>query len=141
MSEDNGNNGSGTLGFDEEMCVSYLLGELSENDQERFEAAYFADDVFFDRYMAVKNELLDLYSRGELDAADRIAKTPIWVLVGDQDSAGTVQNCRDMAAALEKGGGEVKFTVYPDVGHDCWTLTYDNPGAYEWLLSHRSALK
>src|SRR6187551_1497061 len=69
MSEHIGNNGSGTLGFDEEMCVSYLLGELSENDQERFEAAYFADDVFFDRYMAVKNELLDLYSRGELDAA------------------------------------------------------------------------
>lgn len=67
MPENIRNNGSPTLSFDEGMCERYLLGELSESDQEIFERAYFGNDVFFDRFMAFKNELLDLYSRGELD--------------------------------------------------------------------------
>jgi predicted peptidase len=80
---------------------------------------------------------MPLCGRGDLDAADKIAKTPIWVLVGDKDRPETVQNCRDMSAALEKAGGEVKLTVYPDLPHDCWTVTYDNPQVYEWLLGHQ----
>src|SRR5688572_2638494 len=76
MVENNANNGSTPLPFDEEMCERYLLGELTDADQERFETAYFTDDVFFDRFMAVKNELLDLYSRGELeqDKHERVRK-------------------------------------------------------------------
>ena len=31
---------------------------------------------------------------------------------------------------------DVQFTVYPDVGHDSWTETYDNEKLYEWFLSH-----
>ena len=68
MIEKNGNTGPDSLHFDEEVCERYVFGELSEDEQEEFETAYFNDDVFFDRFMAVKNELLDLYARGELDA-------------------------------------------------------------------------
>ena len=50
----------------EETCERYLLGELSEADRERFEEDYFADDELFERFLAVKDELLDLYARGEL---------------------------------------------------------------------------
>jgi len=84
---------------------------------------------------------MPLCGRGDLEAAEKIAKTPIWVLVGDEDQERTVQNCKDMAAALTKAGGEVKLTVYPMVKHDCWTITYDNPEVYEWLLSHRRPAK
>jgi predicted peptidase len=82
---------------------------------------------------------MPLCGRGDLEAVEKIAKTPIWVLVGDQDKDLVVQNCRDMAAALQKAGGEAKLTVYPGLGHDCWTVTYDNPEVYKWLLSHRRA--
>jgi predicted peptidase len=44
---------------------------------------------------------MPLCGRGDLSAADKLAKTPTWVLVGDKDRAETVQNCRDMAAALK----------------------------------------
>jgi predicted peptidase len=84
---------------------------------------------------------MPLCGRGDLEAVEKLAQTPIWVLVGDQDREQTVQNCKDMAAALNKAGGEVKLTVYPGVGHDCWTETYNNPEVYEWLLSHRRAGK
>ena len=67
MSGTNDNGKSGGLPFDEGMCERYLFGELGEAEQEIFEEAYFADDAFFNRYMSVKDEILDLYARGELD--------------------------------------------------------------------------
>lgn len=52
----------------EESCERYLLGELSEAERERFEEAYFEDDALFERFLAVKDELLDLHARGEFPA-------------------------------------------------------------------------
>lgn len=72
MSPSNGNGTSGSLLFDEAVCERYLFGELDGAEQERFESAYFNDDSFFNRFLAVKDELLDLYSRNELETGKRI---------------------------------------------------------------------
>jgi len=80
---------------------------------------------------------MPLCGRGDLDAVAKLAKTPIWVLVGAKDRSETVQNCQEMAAALAKAGCEGRFTLYFELPHDCWTVTYNNPETYEWLLSHR----
>jgi hypothetical protein len=50
----------------EETCERYLLGDLSDAEQAQLEEAYFADDALFERFLAVKDELLDAYARGEL---------------------------------------------------------------------------
>ena len=50
----------------EETCERYLLGELSEAEAGQFEEDYFANDELFERFLAVKEELLDAYARGEL---------------------------------------------------------------------------
>lgn len=71
MSGTNGNGTSGGIPFDERTCEQYLFGELSEPELETFETAYFNDDAFFNRFLAVKDELLDLYHRDELDADKR----------------------------------------------------------------------
>ena len=42
-----------------------------------------------------------------------------------------------MVDALKQAGGNVKFTVYPNAGHDAWTETYANPKLYEWLLEQK----
>ena len=42
-----------------------------------------------------------------------------------------------MVDALKQAGGNVKFTVYPNAGHDAWTDTYANPKLYEWLLEQK----
>lgn len=44
-----------------------------------------------------------------------------------------------MVEALKAVGAEVRFTVYPGVGHDAWTPTYSNPELYRWFLQHRRA--
>ena len=69
------------------------------------------------------------------DAA-KYGKLPIWVFHGDKDRAVKIEKSQVMVDAIKKAGGNVKFTIYPGVGHDSWTQTYDNPELYKWLLSH-----
>jgi predicted peptidase len=42
-----------------------------------------------------------------------------------------------MVAALKAAGGDPKFTVYPDAGHDSWTATYNDEAFWTWLLSQK----
>lgn len=71
------------------------------------------------------------------DLAFRLKKTPVWIFHGEQDKTVPIALSESMAAALKKAGADVKFTRYPDLGHDCWTKTYANPELYEWFLSHK----
>lgn len=69
-------------------------------------------------------------------AARRLKDMPIWVFHGAKDPTVPIKSSEDMVDALKKAGADVKFTVYPDAGHDSWTATYDNPELYTWFLSH-----
>ena len=44
-----------------------------------------------------------------------------------------------MVEALKKAETNVKFTVYPEAGHDSWTESYANPELYDWLLQQKRA--
>ena len=56
---------------------------------------------------------------------------------GAKDEAVPIRYDQEMVDALKAIGGDVKFTIYPEAGHDCWTETYNNPELYEWLLLHK----
>ena len=61
----------------------------------------------------------------------------VWAFHGANDSVVPVSESQRMVDAVKKAGvQEVKFTVYPDVGHDSWTQTYNDPRLYEWFLKH-----
>jgi predicted peptidase len=62
---------------------------------------------------------------------------PAWVFHGAKDPVVPLARSEKMVDALKKVGGEVKFTVYPEAGHDAWTETYANPELYDWLLKHK----
>lgn len=55
----------------ENACERYLLGEMSEQEQAQLEEAYFADDALFERFLAVKDDLIDAYARGDLTGQKR----------------------------------------------------------------------
>lgn len=63
-------------------------------------------------------------------------KVPIWVFHGAKDRVVPYSQSEDLAKGFKDLGVEIKFTTYPDAGHDSWTATYDNPELYEWFLSH-----
>ena len=70
------------------------------------------------------------------DAA-KLARLPIWVFHGAQDNTVPLKRSEEMVEALKAAGGNPKFTVYPEAGHDSWTATYDNPEFYHWLLAQK----
>src|ERR1044071_7872004 len=51
--------------------VAYLLGELSEEDTERFEEKCFADEDWPEEIRAVEHDLADTYLRNELTPEQR----------------------------------------------------------------------
>ena len=67
----------------------------------------------------------------------RLRTMPVWVFHGAKDLIVPLQKSEQMVNTLKQiGNPNVKFTVYPDAGHDSWTETYNNPEFYDWLLSH-----
>lgn len=67
---------------------------------------------------------------------NRLIDTPVWVFHGAKDRTVPIKASEDAVTALKKLGADVRFTVYPDAGHDSWTETYNNPELYEWFLQH-----
>jgi len=75
---------------------------------------------------------LDVYA-----ARKRLAHVPVWTFHGAKDKIVPIEVTRLIVESMKKGSGSVKFTVYPDAGHDAWTRTYENPEVWKWLLSQR----
>jgi predicted peptidase len=74
---------------------------------------------------------------GKPERVVNLKNVPVWVFHGAKDPAVAIAKSEEMVNALRECGGNVKFTVYPDAGHDSWTETYNNPELYEWFLEHR----
>jgi len=74
---------------------------------------------------------------GEPSEALKLKDMPVWAFHGVQDKVVSVKKSQEMVSAINDLGGNVMLTVYPDVGHDCWTQTYNNPKLYDWFLEHR----
>ena len=66
----------------------------------------------------------------------RLAGIPIWAFHGAQDLNVPVRESERMIAALRKAGTDARLTVYPDLAHDCWTMTYRDSRLYLWFLDH-----
>lgn len=62
---------------------------------------------------------------------------PVWVFHGAKDPLAPIISDEQCVAALQKIGGHVRFTFYPDGEHDVWTRAYADPRLYSWLLEQR----
>ena len=69
--------------------------------------------------------------------ADRIKDLPCWIFHGDKDGAVSVDFSIRMHKALQKAGSQARLTIYPGVGHDSWTQSYDNPELWTWLFAQK----
>lgn len=73
-----------------------------------------------------------------VDRKEALASLPIWAFHGGKDNVVPLVESQRMVDYLKSRFGvrDVKLTVYPDAGHDCWTQTYANPGLFAWFLQH-----
>ena len=81
--------------------------------------------------------LVPICGGGQSWLAGRLVGTPIWAFHGAEDQVVPLEASEEMVQAVQRAGGNVRLTVYPDRGHDAWTPTYDSPELYEWLLDQR----
>ena len=72
--------------------------------------------------------------------AGKLVNTPIWAFHGEQDRAVSVTESRRMIAALERAGGNPKYTEYPGVGHACWLKAFSEPELLPWVFAERRKL-
>jgi predicted peptidase len=62
--------------------------------------------------------------------------TPVWAFHGAKDDVIPLAASEELVRVLRECGGQVALTVYPEAGHDSWTITYNNPDLYRWFLQH-----
>lgn len=73
---------------------------------------------------------------GDPTQATRLKDLPIRVFHGAKDESVPLARSQEMVAALEAAGAkDVKFKIYPELAHDCWSTTYADPALYDWLLT------
>jgi predicted peptidase len=77
---------------------------------------------------------------GRPDKAAALKHLPIWTFHGAKDEIVPIKSTEDMVEAVRRAGGDVRFTVYREAGHDSWTETYANPDLYAWFLAHRRGI-
>jgi predicted peptidase len=76
------------------------------------------------------------------DASSKIGKdTPTWIFHGGADPVVPPSESQRMAAAMKALGGEVKYTEYPEVGHNSWEKAYAEPELFTWMLSKTTGAK
>ena len=90
-----------------------------------------------DRFAAI----VPICGGGNPADAGKLKGLPIWVFHGADDKTVKLENSEKMVDALKAVGSDVKFTIYPGVGHDSWTETYANPELYDWLFSKKRAAR
>lgn len=89
------------------------------------------------KYPEMFAAIIPICGGGDTSAIWTLRYTPVWCFHGAKDDVVPIYRSEEMVDALKGYNENVKFTVYPEAGHDSWTETYNNNEIYNWLLSHR----
>lgn len=83
---------------------------------------------------------------GSLSKACEMKDVPVWAFHGDADPTVSVSGSINMVNAINACAPQAqtkpKLTLYPEIGHDSWSMTYDLSAGhdiYTWLLSFTSS--
>jgi len=120
----------------DDVCAKYRV------DQDRIYLTGLSMGGFGTWQLAIRNPerfaaIAPICGGGDPDDVDPIRNLPTWIFHGGKDPLVPVKRSDEMADALKKTGGRVRYTVYPDAGHDSWTDTYANQNLYDWFLKQR----
>lgn len=77
--------------------------------------------------------IIPVCGRTDPSKAPLIKDLSAWVFHGAKDDVVPVEESQRMVDALKALGSPVKFTIYPDAGHDAWSETYASPEVWRWL--------
>ncbi len=71
-----------------------------------------------------------------LNAQKYAKKVPLWVFHGERDNIVPYTHSESMVEAIKEAGGDPKYTLYMNDGHNCWDDAFKEPDLIPWLFSH-----
>ncbi len=89
---------------DDDRLFGYLLGRLTEDEQERVESFYFGDGENLELLAAAEDELIDSYVRGELGPRERERFEDFFLRSPERRER--VENARALDAFVRKSTGD-----------------------------------
>lgn len=66
-----------------------------------------------------------------------ISMIPMWIFQGGLDANPTQAKTENYIKAFRKAGTNVRYTLYPHLGHGTWNKAMDEPDYFSWLLRQR----
>lgn len=63
-----------------------------------------------------------------------IARIPIWLFQGALDANPTQSKTEGYIKAFRKAGANVRYKLYPQLGHGTWNKAFDEPDFFSWML-------
>ncbi len=78
---------------------------------------------------------------GEPSLARHLKDVPVWAFHGAGDNVVPPAKSEEMVEAIKAAGGDAKLTIYSELGHDSWTVTYNDPALYDWFLKQTKKTK
>jgi predicted peptidase len=81
--------------------------------------------------------LVPICGGGKTAQATALKGMPIWAFHGDADSVVKFATGQAIVDAAKAAGADIKFTVYPGVGHNSWGKAYAEPELEAWILARK----
>ena len=81
--------------------------------------------------------LVPICGGGKTAQATALKGMPIWAFHGDADSVVKFATGQAIVDAAKAAGADIKFTVYPRVGHNSWGKAYAEPELEAWILARK----
>lgn len=72
-----------------------------------------------------------------LNAKKYAKKVPVWIFHGAKDDVVPSDHSVVMVEAIKEAGGNPKFSLYPDAGHNSWDSAFAEPDLLPWLFSNK----
>lgn len=80
--------------------------------------------------------IIPICGGADLATTENLKSTPAWAFHGREDEIVPLIRSVEIVDAVSKIGGDARLTIYDNVQHDSWSITYANREIYDWLLSH-----
>ncbi|NLZ63819.1 MAG: hypothetical protein GX902_08425 [Lentisphaerae bacterium] len=74
---------------------------------------------------------------GDPRQAMRLRDLPVWAFHGADDYVVPAELSRQMVQALQQCGGQVRYTEFPDCGHNSWDGALAHPQLLPWLFQQK----
>lgn len=64
-------------------------------------------------------------------------KVPLWVFHGGKDTTVPIAKSEIVVNEMKRLNGNVKFSIYPEAGHNSWDSAFAEPEFLSWLFSFK----